>query len=497
MGNAPLTLITQKPLIALFLPMLQYFCVCGRGDRSRLAPMKPLFAALFLISQFVTPVVHAAGKPNVIYILADDLGYGDLSCYGQEKFKTPNIDRLAKEGLKFTAHYSGNTVCTPSRAVLMTGQHSGHCFVRGNLGNENEAALDAKMTVLPEVFKAAGYRTGAFGKWGLGHTHLAGATNPLSHGFDEYYGWKSQVIAHTYYPSTAVHNGREVPLKKGTYIHGPLMEHARDFIRRSVAAKEPFFCYIPTAIPHAAMHAPAELHAKWRKVFPQFDKKIGRYGAGGEACPDVVNPIAGFAAMMEHLDNEVGAVLALLAELGIDDNTLVMFASDNGAHKEGGHNPAFWNSTGGLRGYKRDMHEGGIRTPMLARWPGVIAPGKTTAHLSAFQDLLPTMCELTGQPVPKQNDGISFLPTLSGAVKKQTKHDYLYFEFCTGASKIRSQALRTGNWKAYRPVGKPLELFNLATDPYEKNNLAKSKPDLVAKMVALMKKAHVPVVPRK
>ena len=195
--------------------------------------MKTLFAALFLISQFDMPLVHSAGKPNVIYILADDLGYGDLSCYGQEKFKTPNIDRLAKEGLKFTAHYSGNTVCTPSRAVLMTGQHSGHCFVRGNLGNENEAALDAKMTVLPEVFKAAGYRTGAFGKWGLGHTHLAGATNPLSHGFDEYFGWKSQVIAHTYYPSTTVHNGREVSLKKGTYIHGPLMVHARDFIRRS------------------------------------------------------------------------------------------------------------------------------------------------------------------------------------------------------------------------------------------------------------------------
>jgi arylsulfatase A-like enzyme len=231
-------------------------------------------------------------------------------------------------------------------------------------------------------------------------------------------------------------------------------------------------------------------------VFPQFDKKIGRYGAGGEACPNVVNPIAGFAAMMEHLDNEVGEVLALLAELGIDDNTLVMFASDNGAHKEGGHNPAFWNSTGSLRGYKRDMHEGGIRTPMLARWPGVIAPSKTTAHLSGFQDVLPTMCELTGQPVPKQNDGISFLPTLRGASKKQAKHDYLYFEFCTGASKIRSQALRTGQWKAYRPVGKPLELFNLANDPYEKNDLAKSKPDLAAKMSALMKKAHVPVAPQ-
>ena len=274
------------------------------------------------------------------------------------------------------------------------------------------------------------------------------------------------------------------------------MEHARDFIRRSAAAKEPFFCYIPTAIPHAAMHAPAELHAKWRKVFPQFDKKIGRYGAGGEPCPDVVNPIAGFAAMMEHLDNEVGAVLTLLAELGIDDNTLVMFTSDNGAHKEGCHDPAFWNSTGGLRGYKRDMHEGGIRTPMLARWPGVIAPGKSSKHISGFQDVLPTICELIGQPVPKQNDGISFLPTLQG--EKQKCHEYLYFEFCKSPKqKIYSQAIRMGDWKAYRQAGKPLELFNLAKDPFEKSNIAKANSDLSRKMVDLMKQAHAPLPVRK
>ena len=267
-------------------------------------------------SAFFLPwLLSAAGKPNVIYILADDLGYGDLSCYGQKKFKTPHIDRLASEGLKFTAHYSGNTVCTPSRAVLMTGMHSGRCYVRGNLRGEAGAALDEKMTVLPEVFKAAGYRTGAFGKWGLGNTHLKGAPSPLNHGFDEFYGWKSQTIAHTYYPTTYVHNGRELPLKQGTYLHTPMMEQARAFVRGSVQAKQPFFCYIPTAIPHAAMHAPKELHEKWRKVFPQFDKKIGKYGAGGEPCPDVVNPIAGFAAMMEHLDNEIGALLKLLDEL--------------------------------------------------------------------------------------------------------------------------------------------------------------------------------------
>jgi len=433
-----------------------------------------------------------AKKPNVIYILADDLGYGDLSCYGQKKFQTPNIDRLAKEGIKFTAHYSGNTVCTPSRAVLMTGMHSGRCYVRGNMRGEQGAALDEKMVVVPEIFKAANYRTGAFGKWGLGNTHLKGAPNPLVHGFDEFYGWKSQTIAHTYYPSTAVHNGKEVSLEKGTYLHIPMMEHARDFIRSSVKDKKPFFCYIPTAIPHAAMHAPTELHEKWRKVFPQFDKKIGKYGAGGEPCPNVVNPIAGFAAMMEHLDNEVGAILALLKELKVDENTLVMFASDNGAHKEGGHNPDFWNSSGSLRGHKRDMHEGGIRTPMLARWPGVIAKGTTTAHISGFQDVLPTICELIGQPVPSQNDGISFLPTLRG--EKQKPHKYLYFEFCKGPKqKIFSQAVRMGNWKAYRQAGKPLELFNLAEDPYEKRDLAEVKPDLVAKMKAVIKEAHQPL----
>jgi len=439
-------------------------------------------------------LLSAASKPNVIYILTDDLGYGDLSCYGQKKFKTPHIDRLASEGLKFTAHYSGNTVCTPSRAVLMTGMHSGRCYVRGNLGERRGAALDPKMTVLPEVFKAAGYRTGAFGKWGLGNTHLEGAPNPLAHGFDEFYGWKSQTIAHTYYPTTYVHNGRELPLKKGTYLHTPMMEQARAFIRGSVRAKQPFFCYIPTAIPHAAMHAPKALHEKWRKVFPQFDKKIGKYGAGGEPCPDVVNPIAGFAAMMEHLDNEIGALLKLLDELSVDNNTLVMFSSDNGAHKEGGHDPSFWNSSGNLRGHKRDMHEGGIRAPMLARWPGVITPGTTTAHISGFQDILPTVCELTGQPVPPQNTGISFVPTLRGEAGKQRAHEYLYFEFCKGPKQvIVSQAVRMGNWKAFRAAGKPMEIFDLNADPFEKKDLASKRPELVQKMKAIIKQARVPL----
>lgn len=437
-------------------------------------------------------IAFTADRPNIIYILADDLGYGDLSCYGQSKFETPNIDRLADEGLKFTDHYSGNTVCSPSRAVLMTGQHSGHVYLRGNLRGEVGAKLNSEMVVLPEVLKAAGYSTGVFGKWGLGHTNAKDAGNPLQHGFDEFYGWKSQTIAHTYYPKTAVHNGVEVPLEKGTYLHDEVMNHARDFIQRGAEKQQPFFCYIPTAVPHAAMHAPAELHEKWRARLPQFDNKVGRYSAGDEPCPDVVNPIAGFAAMMENLDNEVGRLLQLLEDLNLDDQTIVMFSSDNGAHKEGGHNPSFWNSTGGLRGHKRDMHEGGIRAPFLVRWPGVVRRGSTSDHVSCFQDLLPTLAEIAEQPLPSQCDGISFLPLLKG--ESQPGHVFLYWEFCKGTEqKMFSRAVRWGRWKAFQQGQKAIELYDLKADPFEKNNIAEMHPDCVSTVKQMMQTAHQPL----
>jgi arylsulfatase A-like enzyme len=439
-----------------------------------------------------------AAKPNVIYILADDLGYGDLSCYGQKKFKTPHIDRLAKEGVKFTAHYSGNTVCSPSRAVLMTGQHSGHCYIRGN-GPGGGPALDPEMTVLPEVFKAAGYATGAFGKWGLGETQATGAKNPLSHGFDTFRGWKSQRIAHTYYPTSYVEDGKEIPLEEGTFVHDLIMEGAFEFIEKNGRAGTPFFCFIPTAVPHAAMHAPKELHEKWRKIYPEFDDRIGKYGAGpDENCPDVRNPIAGFAAMMENLDNQVGRILSLVEELGIANNTIVIFTSDNGTHREGGHDPEFWNSTGGLRGHKRDMHEGGIRVPMLALWPGTILPGSSSEHISGFQDVLPTFCELLGQEVPEQNDGVSFLPTLTGDAGKQKEHEYLYWEFCKGKDqKIFSQAVRAGKWKAYQQRGAKLELYDLSADPFEMKDLAGAQPERVVAMKKRIAAAHRPLSPRK
>ena len=450
---------------------------------------------LFFFTAPSIPSVTAAkltSQPNVIYILADDLGYGDLSCYGQEKLTTPNIDRLAHEGMKFTSHYSGNTVCSPSRAVLMTGLHPGHCAIRGNGSEETNVRLTLEDFVLPELFKTAGYATGAFGKWGLGITTSEGRGSPMNHGFDVFYGWKSQSIAHTYYPSSVVHNGEELPLEKDVYVHDLIMEEARKFIRQHAKAKTPFFCYIPTAVPHAAMHAPHNLHKRWRKKFPQFDGTIGKYSAGPtEVCPDVINPIAGFAAMMENLDNEIGEILGLLAKLGIDDNTLVMFASDNGAHLEGGHDPGFWNSTGGLRGHKRDMHEGGIRSPLLARWPGRIEAGSTSDHPSAFWDILPTMADLIKQPVLKKTDGISFLPTLLGN-PNQPEHDYLYWEFHK-RNKLFSQAVRVGQWKAYKETGRPLEIFDLEADPFEKTNLAGGKPLLVSRIEEIVLQAHDPL----
>lgn len=434
-----------------------------------------------------------ASKPNVIYILADDLGYGDLSCYGQKKFQTPNIDRLASEGMRFTDHYSGNTVCSPSRACLMTGQHPGRIHCRGNGPENTYTKLDPAMTTLPRLFKNAGYNTGLYGKWGLGETTRAGAPSPLTHGFDTFSAWKDQSIAHTYYPSTIVRDGKEVPLESGTYIHDLLMQDARAFIKKNAKSGTPFFCYIPTAIPHAAMHAPAELHEKWRKVFPQFDKKIGRYQAGSESCPDVQNPIAGFAAMMEKLDHDIGRLLDLLKELGIDENTIVLFASDNGSHLEGGHDPEFWDSNGPFKGHKRDLYEGGIRSPFLARWPGTIAPGSTSPHISAFWDVLPTMAELTQQPTPKQVNGTSFLPTLVGKLEDQKTPEALYWEH--PETKDHDWAVRMGPWKGVfrgwkKDAPRKLEVYNLDNDPSESNDISAKFPEITQKIQQIRDLAH-------
>lgn len=319
---------------------------------------------------------EAKRRPNIVYILADDLGYGDLSCYGQRKFKTPHIDRLAAEGMKFTQHYSGSTVCATSRCALMTGLHTGHAQVRGNreVEPEGQAPMRPGTVTIPTLLKQAGYVSGMFGKWGLG---APGSDSDPTVFFDEVYGYNCQRQAHTFYPKHLWHNRTKVALDGQTYSHDLILKAAKDFIRAN--RDSPFFCYMPVTIPHAAMHAPKNLHDKYRKRFPRFDERIDKY-----AGTDVQNPVAAFPAMVEHLDGGVGEILFLLKELGIDDNTLVMFTSDNGPHREGGHLPEFWDSNGPLKGIKRDLYEGGIRVPFLARWPGKIEAGQISGHLSAF-----------------------------------------------------------------------------------------------------------------
>jgi len=440
-----------------------------------------LFIGLFLFPLNLL-AAEAKRRPNIVYILADDLGYGDLSCYGQRKFRTPHIDRLAAEGMKFTQHYSGSTVCAPSRCALMTGLHTGHAQVRGNreVKPEGQAPMRPGTVTIPTLLRRAGYVSGMFGKWGLG---APGSESDPTVFFDEVYGYNCQRQAHTFYPKHLWHNRTKVALDGQTYSHDLILKAAKDFIRTH--RDRPFFCYMPVTIPHAAMHAPKDLHDKYRKQFPQFEERIGKY-----AGRDVQNPVAAFPAMVEHLDNGVGEILGLLQELGISDNTLVMFTSDNGPHREGGHLPEFWDSNGPLKGIKRDLYEGGIRVPFLARWPGTIKAGTTSGHISAFWDMLPTFCEIAGVQVPGDTDGISMLPTLLG--NRQREHDYLYWEFTERGGK---QAIRKGNFKALRlnvsknPDAK-IELYDLANDLGEMKNIASQHPGTVRAMETLFKEAR-------
>jgi len=424
-------------------------------------------------------------KPNIIYILADDLGYGDLSCYGQQKFKTPNIDRLAAEGIKFTQHYAGCTVCAPSRCSLLTGLHTGHAQIRGNreVMPEGQAPMQPGTITIPTLLKRAGYISGMFGKWGLG---APGSDSDPTVFFDEFYGYNCQRQAHNYYPEYLWHNRKKVSLDGKTYSHDLIMKAAEDFIRANT--DKPFFCYLPVTIPHASMHAPKQLHDKYRKLFPQFEDETGKY-----AGPDVRNPVAAFPAMVEYLDSGVGRILDLLEELGIDDNTLVIFTSDNGPHREGGHDPDFWDSNGILRGMKRDLYEGGIRVPFLARWPGKIQPGSRSDHISAFWDMLPTFCEIADVDYTKDTDGISMLSAMLG--KPQIEHDYLYWEFTSWNGEIGKQAIRKGDFKAIRQNVREnpdagIELYNLKNDPGETMNVAAYYPEIVQEMKVLFKEAR-------
>lgn len=454
----------------------------------------------FACSSKEQPVVESI-KPNIIYILADDLGYGDLGCYGQTRFETPNIDRLAQQGMLFTQHYSGATVCAPSRSALMTGLHTGHTPVRGNKSVEPEGQypLADSLLTLPELLKAAGYTTGAFGKWGLGPVGSEG--DPNNQGIDLFYGYNCQSLAHNYYPRHLWSNETRIELvenngkSKGIYAPDLIQQQVISFIETN--RDQPFFLYYPTVIPHAELAAPEDYMEEFRGKFDP-EKSYQGYDDGPDyrQGPYESQPEshAAFAAMVSYLDDCVGEIMSKLEELGIAENTLVVFTSDNGPHLEGGADPDYFDSNGIFRGYKRDLYEGGIRVPMIARWPGKIDAGSKSDHISAFWDVMPTLADITGTALSSDGiDGISFAPTLLGTGPQQ-QHHYLYWEF---HERNGRRAVRQGDWKLVEyNVGIPeettTELFNLQQDPSETIDLAAEQPSIFQSLKELMLKARTP-----
>lgn len=433
--------------------------------------------------------------------MADDLGYGDIGVYGQTLFETPNLDRLANGGMQFLQHYSGSTVCAPSRSALMTGQHTGHTFIRGNLErgftleNEGQFPLAKEELTIAEVLKDTGYRTAAFGKWGLGYPGSEG--DPNFQGFDQFYGYNCQRVAHNYYPSHLWNNQTKENLDGNngttaqTYAPELIHQKALSFLEENKDA--PFFMFYPSVIPHAELIAPEEYIAKYRGQFLPEKEYIGKknsYNVGGYNSQKESH--AAFAAMVNVLDDQIGEILDKVSELGIAENTLIIFTSDNGPHKEGGADPDFFNSNGPFKGYKRDLYEGGIRVPMIAYWPSKIRPGVISNHPSAFWDFFPTAIEIAG--VEKKFagiDGISFLPTLMG--KEQKTHPYLYWEFLERGGR---QAVLMDQWKGIRlnmakNADAPIELYRLSDDIGEENNVADQYPEIVKKIDVIMDEAHV------
>ncbi len=440
-----------------------------------------------------------AAKPNIIYIMTDDLGYGDLGCYGQEIIQTPNIDQLAGEGMRFTQHYGGNTVSAPSRAVLMTGMHPGHAEVRGNMQIEpyGQMPLSDTAITVAELVKQAGYTTGIIGKWGMGVENTSGF--PLDQGFDFFYGYLDQVLAHNYYPeylwrnreieymdnevkyldSTAWHDGLgSYSTKQEDYSHDLFTKEALGFIQRN--KETPFYLYLAYTIPHNNGEAPS-------------GQKMEVPGYGQYKEKDWASDTMGYAAMVTRMDKDVGKLVKLVDKLGLGENTLIIFTSDNGPMQAEIHgHTGLFNSNGPLRGAKRDLYEGGIRIPLIVRWKGKIKPNSETDHISAFWDFLPTACEVAGVEAPRHTDGISYLPVLFG--KEQEKHEVLYWEFPAQGGK---QALRYGKWKGVRnglleDPGAPLELYDLTTDIGESKNVAEEYPGVAKKVLELMDEQHVP-----
>ncbi len=427
---------------------------------------------LALVLGLLVPVASMA-KPNIVLIMADDLGYGHLGSYGQTKIQTPHIDRLAAEGMRFTQAYAGSTVCAPSRSVLLTGLHGGHTPVRGNLG---DAHLRDEDITLAEVLKSAGYATGGYGKWGLGLADSPG--HPLRQGFDDFLGYLHQVHAHFFYPFwlTFNHGRMSLPLNedggRGQYSHDVIFERALHLIREN--HEGPFFCYLPVTIPHVELAVPADSLVEYLGTFPEV-------GGGQERRIGYIvspNPRATYAAMVSHLDRDVGRLMSLLNSLGIDDDTVVIFNSDNGAQSRFDVSEDFFEASGGLRGYKGSMYEGGLRVPQIVRWPNRVRAGSQSDHVTYFPDMMPTFAELAGVE-PPTTDGISIVPELLGQ-GDQKRHDWLYWELVSGDRVLRSQAARNGRWKfVKRSPEDPVELYDLEADGAETADLAAERPDLV------------------
>jgi len=455
-----------------------------------------------------------ARRPNIILVMADDLGYRELGCFGQEKIQTPNIDRLAEEGMKFARFYSGSPVCAPTRCCLMTGKHTGHAYVRGNreVGGwgpeepEGQLALPDRETTVAEVLKRRGYATSAVGKWGLGGPGSEG--HPCNQGFDHFYGYLCQRVAHNYYP-THLWRNHDVDVLRGNqyfnahqrleaapaneadyeqyrgddYAPAAMIEEAEGSIREH--REDPFFLYFPSPIPHAGLQAPQEYVDRYPR---EWDPEPYLGTAGYVPTP---RPRATYAAMISYLDASVGRLRATVEELGLGQDTVILFTSDNGTTFNGGCDREFFNSLGELRGTKCTVYEGGLRVPTIAWWPGRVKAGSESDHIGGSWDFLPTLAEIGGARAPKGIDGLSFMPAMLG--QEQRDHEYLYFEY---PERDRQQALIMGDWKGVRTNLRDgnldIALYNLADDPGEENDLAEKHPDMVERMRKTMKSARVP-----
>ncbi|MBI1226880.1 MAG: sulfatase-like hydrolase/transferase [Bacteroidetes bacterium] len=469
---------------------------------------------LLLIHLLLASLIFAQQKPNIIYIYADDLGYGELGCYGQEKIKTPNLDKMAAEGMKFTQHYASAPVCAPSRCMLLTGKHSGHSYIRGNyeLGgfpDEKEGGqmpLPEGIPTLPKMLQKADYATACIGKWGLGMANTTG--NPNAQGFDYFYGYLCQKQAHNYYPTHLWENGHwDTLANPPLLVHQKFAEGENDpaaflkFIRKDFAPDKlgekaidfiqdnkakPFFLYLPLTIPHVSLQVPQSALAQ----YPESWDSVAYLGQRSY-CP-VLRPRATYAAMITYMDSIVGQIMLTVKQLGLEGNTLVMFSSDNGATFDvGGVDTEFFNSTGGLRGRKMDLWEGGIRIPFIAWWPGKVPAGKTSDLPSVQFDLMATLADLLHLESPP-NDGISMLPTMLGSHVAQAKHPFLYFEFPERSGQV---AIRMGNWKGVKSNMKKdknaaWEVFDLENDPAETTDLAAQQPDLVQEFETILQREH-------